>query len=211
MLFLTIVVLFLVWLAITAVLIGWVWRVLSRRGKSLSARLASTVLILAAMVALVMGDHAIGKFQFDRMCKSESGLRVFRKVADVDGFRSVFASNDTPSAYGYVFAERINSDGSVTRFTRNDGGRVIEEPRVAPRARYVVEQKNERLSMQISRTEHFVADAESNQRLARHVMLVHRGGWLVRQFEGANPERSVCPSEPLNFRNFVVGVLQPKS
>jgi hypothetical protein len=187
------------------------YRGMRERKQSLSARVAVVSVIAFIVWVIPYGDHTWGKIHFKWLCGQDAGVRVFRTAMDVEGFRSLSGSANTPLQLGYKFFEKINSDGTITRYEVQDNGQVAERRAVIPLSRYLINRKEMNLSVQIIRIEDVIVDLKTNERLAESVEYGHRGGWLVRQFGAMHAYRLTCPSEPVNFGKVMREVLRANS
>ena len=204
-------VLLLAYFAAGTALAVTVYRKMKGQDHSLRARLGVMFAIIVAVWAIPYGDHTLGKIQFILLCGEDSGLRVFRTAMNVEGFRSLSGSANTPIQLGYKFFEKITSDGSIIRYEVGDKGQITEQRKATPRSRYLVSRKETSISMQIIRIEDVIVDLKTNERLAEFVQYGHRGGWLNRQFAAMHAYRVSCPAQPVNFGKVILDVLRVDS
>lgn len=188
-----------------------VYRRMKGKNRSLRARLGVSFAIIFVVWAIPYGDHTLGKIQFILLCSEDSGLRVFRTVINVEGFRSISGSANTPVQLGYKFFEKITSDGSIIRYEVGDKGQVTEKRKAIPRSRYLVGRKETNISLQIIRIEDVIVDLKNNERLAEFVQYGHRGGWLNRQFGAMHAYHVSCPAQSVNFGKVILDVLRVDS
>jgi hypothetical protein len=187
-----------------------VYRRMAKQGRSWRVRVGAVLTVAFVVWAIPYGDHTLGKIEFKILCGKEAGLRIYRSVSDVEGYRSPWVSNDSPKAHGYVFAEQINRDGTVTRYTLRSNGTVTEERGAKPVSRYVLDRRQIAINSQITRSEYFIVDSKTNEKLAERVGFGHHGGWLPRQLAAMHTYHAACPSEPFSMGRFLREVLMPK-
>lgn len=199
----------IVYFALGIALIVKIYSNMTEEGRSLRARAITVLLIGLVVWAIPYGDHTIGKIHFKILCEKEAGLRIYRTVSNVEGFRSPFASGNTPRQLGYKFVEEMHSNGTTTRFTVLSDNRVIEEQLAAPTSRYIVDRKTSKISTQVTRSEYSIIDGKINEKLAEYIQFGHHGGWLPRQLAAMHAYRAVCPPEPFNLSKLILDVLKP--
>lgn len=151
-------------LGIALMFVAYRW--MAGKGRSWRARIGVVLVIGLVVWAIPYGDHTLGKIEFKMHCAREAGLRIFRVVSDVEGFRSPFASGNTPRQLGYNFVEEMQSNGTITRHTLQSDGRIIKEAAPIPISRYVVDLKSSMIGVQISRSQYFIIDLKTNEKLA---------------------------------------------
>lgn len=193
-------------LGIALMFVAYRW--MAKRGRSWRARIAVVLAIGFVLWAIPYGDHTLGKIEFRTLCEKDIGLRIYRKESNVEGYRSPSGTRNTPLEEGYRFFEKMNPDGTVTRYTLQGDKRVIEERDVTPTSRYLVDRKRSVINAQITRSETFVVDVTNNEKLAEYVSYAHHGGWFARQLAAMHAYSAVCPPKP--FYLVARDVLKPK-
>jgi hypothetical protein len=187
------------------------YRRMAKQKRSWRTRIGVVVAIGFVVWAIPYGDHTLGKIEFKMHCAREAGLRIYRTVSGVEGFRSPFASGNTPRQLGYNFVEEMQSNGKITRHTLQNDGRTITEAVQIPISRYAVDRKSSMIGVQISRGEYSIIDLKTNEKLAEYVQFGHLGGWFARQLAAMHAYRSVCPPEAFSLSKLIRDVLRPRN
>jgi hypothetical protein len=183
-------------------------RSLARREISLVWKIGAPLGLAFVVWAIPYGDHMLGKYEFERLCRAEAGTKVFQVVNNVDGFKSRLSSSKSPKEQGYKYVERVNSNGTVDRYSLSDDGVLKVESKVTSNTPYLVDQSTHMIGRQIIRVEDKISDSRKGKLLAVHVSFGHVGGWLSRQLEGMYVHRDLCPKDPLHYTEFVRSVLK---
>ena len=184
-------------------------RSLARREISLVWKIGAPLGLAFVVWAIPYGDHMVGKFKFQKLCEVEAGLRIYKVANGVKGFRSSFAAKSTPRDLGYQYVERINSNGSVDRYSVQSDGKVVEEKSVTPVSRYEFSIVQSKLETQISRKSEAVVDLLNQEKLAEYIEYGHAGGWLYRQLAGMHAYRNICPAGGMSPALIIQSVLKP--
>lgn len=200
----------LIYFGLGIVLMFLVYRRMAKQERSWRVRIGAVLAVAFVVWAIPYGDHTLGKIEFKILCEKEAGLRIYRTASDVEGFRSPFASGNTPRQLGYRFVEEVHASGTIMRYTLQNDGRTVEERTSTPISRYVVDQKASMIGIQISRSEISIVDLKTNGKLAEYVEFGHHGGWFARQLAAMHAYRAICPAEPFSLSKLIRDVLKPR-
>jgi hypothetical protein len=95
------------------------------------------IYVIAAF-ALIPTTYAVyGLIKFERLCKDEGGLKIYRTAQGVDGFYSPFADESVLTKYGFAFVESGLSPGTYVRLSRSPKGNIVEEKIESLKSRYI--------------------------------------------------------------------------
>lgn len=199
----------LIYLSICLAGIVITWRLATKRKVRILNRLLLMVALAFVTWAIPFGDQTWGRFVFRGLCEREAGLKVYQVRAGVEGFRSVYGEDKSYWMAGYRFVEVPYSGSLVTRYARRDDGGIEMMRGVNPIGRYALEEFVTMVGAQISRTERYIIDTQTKEKLATHLSFGHQGGWLNRQLEAMHPSRPSCPAKPFDPNELLMTVIPP--
>jgi len=172
-------------------------------------RLAIWIGLLIVALAILFGDHIIGRLYFQYLCSTTTGITINKTVDRVDGFMWP-AQADAPyndAKTGYVFIEGAVKDGLVTRAIVGSNGETSIQRRVKPQSQYVLEYESISLPLHVTRGEYAVIERATGDKLAKRVSYAHEGGWLFRVQAPLGYKGPSCPSTPFSPRSELVSVV----
>jgi hypothetical protein len=142
-------------------------------------------LIVVLSVAIPVWDIVPGRLYFDSQCKRQAGLKIYKVIENVDGYRvDSLASGLGPQAmekYGYKFEER-GSEDNLTRFTIGPNGKVVRNSVTKSIARYAGKGSLTPLNWNVRKVEIVVFDQQTGEQLAMKTEFFAHGGWLQKLF-----------------------------
>ena len=158
---------------------------------------AAKIIVLIIMILIPTWDVIAGKIYFRHLCKTEGGLKVYKKIK-ADGFLNTSIKADISKGkvnrlskdfakdildYGFKFYEVPTSDGKIVHFYKDENGKVAYKILDKPKSRYkyVSEGKKEIskiLGIKQVDVYKFV-DIDTNETLVKSSWFV-RDGWIGR-------------------------------
>lgn len=167
-------------------------------------------LVIALFVFVPTWDVIPAKIYFNHLCEKEAGLKVFKVVDGVEGYRvKSLASGlgrEALTKYGYRYEER-GSGSEFTRYSLDADGKVIDERITESIARYAAVGKLTPLDWAVTKSEVVIFDQQTNERLAVSTGFHAGGNWLVRAVFGDAPTGAGQCSPP--ERDLYLETLRP--
>ena len=172
----------------------WLARFVAKRIENRAAK----YLVIALFVLVPTWDIIPGKIYFNNMCEKEAGLKVYKVVERVEGFRYEQGVGgllrQAIEEYGYKYVE-IRDGKQFYRYTLNSNGHVVKQEISEPSARYAVGAERTLLSWNVERNEEFIFDVQTQEKLAIRTTFFRGGNWLQVILPG--PHAGDYCSEPL--------------
>lgn len=185
-------------LSILLAVVVYVW--LARFITKHIANRAAKYAVIAVFVLIPTWDVIPGKLYFNHLCENEAGLKIFKVVEGVEGFRvyplASGLGREALTKYGYKFEER-GSGSSFARYTLDASGKVIEQKITESMARYAAEGKLLPLRWNVTKAEIVVFDQQTKERLAVWTTFSTKGNWLQAFFNPLLGGHAPCEGEVL--------------
>ena len=136
-------------------------------------------LVLAVAVLIPSGDAVVGRLYLKHLCNEEGGLRVYRVVENVDGFKDDGSSGDYwVRELGYQFVENQPINGLTTRYFQHDG-QITSEKSELLKSGYKLSSLYLRGDI-YGRHQHLVKTLYGGEILASDTQVSFNGGWAER-------------------------------
>jgi hypothetical protein len=182
-------------LSILLAVIAYIWLAgfVAKRIKNRTAK----YFVIALFVLVPTWDVIPGKIYFNHLCEREAGLKIYKVVNDVEGFRvypgAAESEPDALKKYGYKFQEKGSGNGFV-RFTLDAQGKVVEQKITESIARYAVDATDWMpLAWGVKKSEVYIFDQQTKERLAVITSFSAGGSWIIRMlFDGAPSGAGYC-------------------
>lgn len=172
--------------------------------------------VIAIFILIPTWDVIPGKIYFNHLCKSEAGLKIYKTVEGVEGYRIIGTAGgfgpgpEGFKKYGYKFEER-GSGNPFSRYTLDANGNVIEQKITESIARYAAAGKLVPLRWNVIKSEIVIFDQHTKERLAVRTGFYAGGNWLQAYFKPLlgggvfceSPEKDLYLStlKPIKFTN----------
>lgn len=197
-------------LSILLALVAYVWlaRFVAKRIKNRTAKYT----VIAIFILIPTWDVIPGKLYFKQLCEKEGGLKIYKTVEDVEGYRvypgATGLGPEAVEKYGYKFEER-GSGRNFTRYTLGPDGKVIRQEVNESIARYVAEGKGwTPLSWNVNKYEVFIFEQQTKEGLAAWTTFSSSQSWLVA-FIDFPKEITYCPKPPASEKDLYLRTLKP--
>lgn len=156
----------------------WVARFIARRIENRAAKYT----VIALFILIPTWDIIPGKLYFNYLCENEAGLKIYRTVEGVEGFRVSVAEPEALTKYGYKYQER--SEGNqLYRYTLDANGNIVKKEVTESIARYAVDSTGwTPLSWNVNKYETFIFDQQTKERLAVSTAFSGGKNWLQVSF-----------------------------
>lgn len=164
----------------------WLARFVGKRIENRTAK----YLVVALFVLIPTWDIIPGKIYFSHLCKNEAGLKIYKVVEGVEGYRvGPLASGlgrEALTKYGYRYEER-GSGSKFARYILDADRKVIEERITESIARYAAIGKLTPLNWNVTKSEVVIFDQQTNERIAVSTGFHAGGNWVVQAVFGDAP------------------------
>lgn len=162
----------------------WLARLVAKRIKNRSAK----YVVIAIFILIPTWDIVPGKIYFNHLCENEAGLKIYKTVEGVEGYRvypgagGLGPGPDGFKKYGYKF-EEWGSGSDFARYTLGPDGKITKQQITESIARYAAVGKGwTPLSWNVSKYEVFIFDQQTKERLATRATFSTVGNWLQAFF-----------------------------
>lgn len=187
-------------LSILLAVVAYVWlaRVVTRRIENRAARYT----VIAIFILVPTWDVIPGKLYFNHLCENEAGLKIYKTVEDVEGFRVYsVVEPDALKKYGYKYQE-WSEGNQLYRYALDAGGKIVRQEVTDPIARYAMDGTGwVPLSWNVKRSQIFILDQQTKERLAVWTIFSTGGNWLQKlgnpYLGGHGPCEKRVPSQNL--------------
>lgn len=166
-------------LSILLAVVAYIWlaRFVARRIENRAAKYT----VIAIFILIPTWDVIPGKLYFNHLCEKEAGLKIYKTVEGVEGFRvypGAVAEPDALKKYGYKYQER--SEGNrLYRYTLDADGKIVRHEVTESIARYAVDATDWMpLSWNVKKSQVFIFDQQTKERLAVIASFSAGGNWL---------------------------------
>ncbi|MGZ8272174.1 MAG: hypothetical protein ACXWT5_13415 [Methylophilus sp.] len=148
---------------------------------SLAKTKALKAVALVVMLLVPTADAIYGRIKLQQMCKAEGGIKVYKVVHNVEGFSDVDSVSDYwVKEQGYQFIESLPTNGSSTRYSRQNDQIILEE-KVTPKSQYgVYIKKLGWINDAYMKNQYFVEAVATGEILATDTQIAFNGGWVER-------------------------------
>jgi len=169
-------------------------------------------LVSAATFLLIpTWDVIPGQRYFKHLCETEAGIRIYKAVEGVDGFREYSGGpgDDAVKKYGYRFIETERPGIGLLRLSLDSGGNVIKQPVTEPISQYAVRETRENLDWNVEKVQKVIFDERTRERLGTFSIFYFSGNWVQAKlyWDGYAP----CGDELQFYNDFYPSVLKPVS
>ena len=175
------------------------------------------VFIAVSTVLFLIADEIYAKKQFEQLCKKESGIKIYQKMNNVNGFLTKNISLHEPDMfnYGYVFIEsydyekkqQINRD-----YFKED--KIVKEKNIAPLRKYIALKKENNILTGLSKQKDIdfyhveIREINGNHLLAEKKTFAYRGGKFIQSLSRAYSMQNTLCGHVFDS-DFIKQVLQP--
>lgn len=138
--------------------------------------------VVVAVLLIPTADAVYGRIRLKHMCEAEGGLKIYKTVEGVEGFRDGRSRPEEEwiTKYGYRFVEGEGANGTPARVSRQANGTIIMENNVTPISKFAFEHSGGDFARGYAQDEIRVRDLATNEILARNLNISYQGGWVER-------------------------------
>jgi hypothetical protein len=174
----------------------------SRRTKTIVGFVSAAIFVLIPTWDMIPGQR-----YFKHLCETEAGLKIYKTVEGVEGFRnySGWPYATELEQYGYQFIEGEKPGLGLIRLSRSSDGTLTERQVTESISRYGLRETREPLPWNVLKVQHIIFAEHPQEQLATWTIFYYSGNWVQKKYQlGAyNP----CGD---GFgRDFPVGILKP--
>lgn len=196
-------------LSILLAVVAYIWlaRFVARRIENRAVKYT----VIAVFILIPTWDVIPGKLYFNHLCENEAGLKIYKTVEGVEGYRVYPLGSGLGwglfKKYGYKYEER-GSGNEFARYTVDANGKVIEQKITESMARYAVEGVLTQLRWNVTKAEIFVFDQRTKERLAVWKKFYGNKSWLLASLDfpyGVD----YCPKAPASENDLILLTLKP--
>lgn len=160
----------------------WLSYLLARRINPIWLK-ALTVVVL---VLIPTADAVYGRVKLKQMCEAEGGLKIIRSVEGIEG---LFGGNSLPedewiTKEGYKFIEGRSFKGKNVRKERGETGALVTLSDINIKSKFGLGSTNGNRATTFTRTELFIYEIATQDKLATFTNITFRGGWVERLIAG---------------------------
>ncbi len=170
-------------LSILLAVIAYIWLAgfVARRIQNRTAK----YVVIALFVLIPTWDVIPGKIYFKQLCEEEAGLKIYKVVEGVEGYRVYPVASglgrEALEKYGYKFEER-GSGSDLARYTLGPDGKIIRQAITESIARYAARGTLTPLHWNVTKAEIVIIDQPTKERLATRTEFFAHGNWLQMFF-----------------------------
>ncbi len=162
----------------------WLARFVAKRIKNRTAKYT----VIAIFILIPTWDIIPGKLYFNHLCEKEAGLKIYKTVEGVEGYRvypgatGLGPGPDGFKKYGYKFEER-GSGSDLVRYTLGPDEKVTKQQITESIARYAAYATDWMpLAWNAKKYEVMIYDQKTKERLAIITAFSTGGNWLQALF-----------------------------
>lgn len=187
----------------------WLARFVARRIENRAAKYT----VIAIFILIPTWDVIPGKLYFNHLCENEAGLKIYKTVEGVEGYRVYsLASGLGPEAlkkYGYKYEER-DEGNQLYRYTLGPDGKIVRQEIVSSISRYAVDATGwVPLLWNVIRSQIFIIDQQTKERLAGMTYFSTGGNWLQMLFHPFLGGQSECGAAVYPTEELYLQTLKP--
>jgi hypothetical protein len=155
-------------------------------------------------------DMIPGQRYFKRLCETEAGIKIYKTVDEVDGFREYSGGpgDDAVKEYGYRFIEMERPGVGLLRVTLGPDGRAIRQPVSEAISQYAVREIREDLDWNVRKVQQVIFDQRTGERLGTFTIFYYSGNWLQVKLSWLW-HHAPCGNELSLSKSFYPSVLKP--
>lgn len=197
-------------LSILLAVVAYIWlaRFVARRIQNRTAK----YLVIALFVLIPTWDLIPGKLYFNHLCENEAGLKIYKAVEGVEGYRVYpLASGliwQALEKYGYKYVE-IGSGNQFYRYALDSRGQVIRQEISEPMARYAVGIAIKPMLWNVKKVEEFVSDQQTKEMLSVRTTFSAQGNWLQVIFKPYLGGAASCQKVLPTSKDLYLNTLKP--
>jgi hypothetical protein len=191
--------------AVTFVLVKLAKRFDAKR----NVKIFIAALSVATFVLIPTWDIPIARQQYEHLCQTEAGVKIYKSVDGVEGFINVFSgigvAEDILKNYGYQFVEGTDVSNKWIRYSLDEHGKAVKQHIDVPTARYRIDKVQSRLEYAV-KDEIVIDDVRTKEKLATKTAFSPQGGWLAQElhwFVGS------CRGNDMELKEFFTKTLRP--
>ncbi|MBI3771626.1 MAG: hypothetical protein HY272_02835 [Gammaproteobacteria bacterium] len=193
---------------LAVVLYVWLARFVARR----IANRAAKYTVIAIFILIPTWDVIPGKLYFNHLCENEAGLKIYKTVEGVEGYRGYPNTSglvwQALGDYGYRFVE-IGDGNQLYRYTLDSSGQVIKQEISESMARYGVDAEIKPLLWNVRKVEEYVFDQRTKERLALRTTFSAHGNWLQVIFGPYLGGAASCQNPLPTSKDLLLNTLKP--
>lgn len=197
-------------LSILLALVVYVW--LARFVIKRIANRAAKFAVIAIFVLIPTWDVIPGKLYFNHLCETEAGLKIFKTVEGVEGYRvyPLASGGQEPlTKDGYRYVEQ-GSGSDFARYTLEANGKVIKRKITESEsmARYAAAGKLVPLQWNVTKSEIVIFDQQTEEKLAARTAFSGNKNWLIKSLDFPYA-KDHCPEPFVSENDFIRLTLKP--
>ncbi len=193
---------------LAVVIYVWLARVVVRRIENRAVK----YLVIALFILIPTWDVIPGKLYFNHLCEKEAGLKIFKVVEGVEGYRVYPNASglvwQALEDYGYRFVE-IGNGNQLYRYTLDSTGQVIKQEISESMARYGVGAEIKPLLWNVRKVEEYVFDQRTKERLALRTTFSAHGNWLQVIFSPYLSGAASCQNPLPTSKDLYLNTIKP--
>lgn len=199
----------LLFLLVITIYVSLAWFVV----KMLSSRRVKYI-VITIFVLIPMWDVVPGWLYFRHLCETDGGVKVYKSVANVEGFLDKsqnMLGRDAVMKYGYKFMEGGEGDDRIYRYTINQDGQLAREKIEETISKYRVQRTDEYLPFNITKYEYSIVDIRTQEKFATSISFYLAGNWVQNKMKPLLGGGAYCPSQQLThiYEIFYLETLKP--
>jgi len=156
-------------------------------------------------------DMIPGQSYFRHLCQTEAGLKIYKTIEGVEGFREYSGgpASDAVEKYGYRFIETERPGIGLLRLSLDSRGKVIKQPVSEAISRYAVREIREKLDWNVRKVQKVIFDERTGERLGIFNIFYYSGNWVQVKLPWSS--HAPCGNELKFYKDFYPSVLKPVS
>lgn len=169
-----------------------------------------TVVSLLTFVLIPTADEFLGKWYYDRLCKTEAGAKTYKSAENVEGVITQSLPFYELEKLGYKFRE-YEFNGKYYRERRAENSKETKEEISKQTARYMVKGSGwQQIQLRVRKNEQQIIDTQTMEILGQYTTFSYGGGWVsdVLRSWGLSGGLS-CQLPPNTHKDFYLNTLKP--
>lgn len=167
---------------------------------------------IAVAVLIPTWDVIPGKLYFSHLCENEAGLKVYKTVEGVEGYRVYPNASglvwQALEEYGYRFVEIVDGN-QLYRYTLDSSRQVIKQEISESIAKYGIDAEIKPLLWNVIKVEEFVFDQRTKERLALRTTFSAHGNWLQVIFSPYLGGAASCQNPLPTSKDLYLNTIKP--
>ncbi len=209
MMLLQLMVLFFVYVAVVAVITIVFVKLAGKLGAQPKGKVTVALISLATFALIPTWEIIPAQRQFEHLCQTEAGVKIYKTIDNVEGLISVFSgigvAEDFLKNDGYQFVEGKDVSNQWVRYSLDEQGKTVKQHIDVPTARYRIDKVQSQLQYAV-KDEIVIEDVRTKEKLATRTAFSPLGGWLAKElhwFSGS------CRGNDMELGELITKTLRP--